>query len=172
MDLEVRLTREPLERELERLGPPWTPAMPAGRLAGRGALAGEAGAWLDFYGIVRSPEDPGHECGPPREGAPGAAPPSSTAEAAPFAIRALEYEAHESMAVHQTEKILRRLGEAHGLSAALVLHRLGVVPVGEASLLVRLLSPHRGEALRACAEFIDDLKRWVPIWKHPLRPEE
>ena len=84
-------------------------------------------------------------------------------------IVALAYEAHEEMARHQLEKILLRLSEKYPLQATLVIHRLGIVKVGEASLLLRLLAPHREEALRACAEFIDELKRWVPIWKQVVR---
>jgi molybdopterin synthase catalytic subunit len=47
----------------------------------------------------------------------------------------------------------------------LFIHRLGWVPVGEASLFVRVLSAHRGEALRFLAEAINRLKTDVPIWK-------
>lgn len=148
----VHLTRAPLGEALAELGAPWQVAPSAGRsevgtagsLAGRCDLAGSTGAWLDFWGIVRAEED------------------SSP-------ILALEYEAHEEMARHQLEKILERLQGEHPLLAMLVVHRLGVVLVGEASLLVRIFSPHRGEALRACADFIDELKRWVPIWKHAVR---
>ena len=104
---------------------------------------GSDGAWLDFYGIVRGAEP---------DGSP---------------IAEIEYEAHPAMAEHQIHLILDRLETRHPLSALLVVHRIGTVPVGEPSLLVRILSPHRGEALRACTELIDELKRDVPIWKHP-----
>ncbi|MFN8547569.1 MAG: molybdenum cofactor biosynthesis protein MoaE [Candidatus Eisenbacteria bacterium] len=140
-------------------------ADPAGSLRGRAPLIGAVGAWVDFYGIVREVEDPSHQCGPPRPGVP-----AEHEHAVPFPVVALRYEAHEAMAIHQMTRILERLGEEHGLEAALVLHRVGEVPVGEASLLVRILASHRAEALRACATFIDELKQWVPIWKHPVRP--
>jgi molybdopterin synthase catalytic subunit len=39
--------------------------------------------------------------------------------------------------------------------------------VGEASLLVRVCSRHRAEAFRACSSIVDELKKRVPIWKHP-----
>ena len=104
---------------------------------------GTDGAWLDFYGIVRSSEPDGAR------------------------IEAIDYEAHVRMAEHQIHRILDRLAGKYPLSAVVVIHRFGEVPVGEPSLLVRILAPHRGEALEACAEFIDDLKRDVPIWKHP-----
>lgn len=83
-------------------------------------------------------------------------------------IVAIEYEAHPEMAQHQLELLARRIAAAHELQAILVIHRIGRVPVGDSSLLVRTLSGHRGESLRACAELIDELKKWVPIWKHPI----
>ncbi len=120
-----------------------------------------SGAWLDFYGVVRDREDP-EDSGPTEH--------ETTAyRAEGHPITAIEYEAHEEMAVHQMERILNELASKYPLNAALVIHRIGRVPVGEASLLVRILSPHRTEALGACAEFIDELKTWVPIWKHPER---
>ena len=141
----VVLTREPLARALASLEEPWL-----GLAVTPAASDGAAGACLDFYGIVRGQE---------AEAAGEAATP----------IVALAYEAHEEMARHQLEKILLRLSEKYPLQATLVIHRLGIVKVGEASLLLRLLAPHREEALRACAEFIDELKRWVPIWKQVVR---
>jgi molybdopterin synthase catalytic subunit len=45
------------------------------------------------------------------------------------------------------------------------IHRLGWVPVGEASLFLRVQSAHRAEALNFCALAIDAMKRDVPIWK-------
>lgn len=101
------------------------------------------GAWLDFYGIVRDAEADGSR------------------------VEAIDYEAHVAMAEHQIHRILDRMAVKYPLSAVVLVHRTGIVPVGEPSLLVRILSPHRGEALEACAELIDDLKRDVPIWKHP-----
>ena len=165
MRLLVQLHQEPIEARLATLDAEWRVAeLSAGSLRERGPLQGSVGAWLDFYGIVRELEDPRHRCGPRREGdAP------HEHDESPFPVRALRYEAHEAMAVHQITKILERLGTEHGLEAALVLHRIGEVQVGEASLLVRILSPHREEALRACAQFIDELKQWVPIWKHAVR---
>lgn len=44
-------------------------------------------------------------------------------------------------------------------------HRLGVCPVGEASVAIAVSSPHRKEALEATAYAIDTIKAKVPIWK-------
>jgi molybdopterin synthase catalytic subunit len=81
------------------------------------------------------------------------------------ALDGLFYEAYEAMARKVLEKHLRELGEIHGCEAVHFIHRLGWVPVGEASLYIRVLSSHRGEALRFLADSIDRLKLDVPIWK-------
>ena len=173
-------------------------AQPAGSMRERGRLEGSVGAWLDFYGIVRDLEPPeaGASAGGKLESAPSpreiaratSAPLPGELEreaaSAPLPgelerevhapppqqrrIVAIEYEAHPEMAQHQLELLARRIAAAHELQAILVIHRIGRVPVGDSSLLVRTLSGHRGESLRACAELIDELKKWVPIWKHPI----
>ena len=117
-----------------------TPLPPS---SGPGAETGRAGAVLEFYGVVRDRED----------GRP---------------IRAIEYECHREMALHQLRKIAEATASAHGLIDLAIIHRVGTVPVGEASLYVRAESAHRGEAFTAAAELISRLKEDVPIWKHPL----
>jgi molybdopterin synthase catalytic subunit len=81
------------------------------------------------------------------------------------ALKGLFYEAYEGMARNVLERHLRELGEAHGCEGVDFIHRLGWVPVGEASLFIRVVSAHRGEALRFVADSIDRLKLDVPIWK-------
>jgi molybdopterin synthase catalytic subunit len=161
----VLLEREPIPAVLARLPGSWT-TLPGGTTrdgtTGTNAAAA-SGAWLDFYGIVRDREADASS--------PGAGPMGSeqVEPAGGFPIAAIDYEAHVEMAVHQLEKILDEAGSRYPLNAILVIHRIGRVPAGEASLLVRILSPHRAEALHACAEIIDGIKTWVPIWKHPER---
>lgn len=80
-------------------------------------------------------------------------------------IEALEYEAYQPMA----ERMLRALGEAmmarHGVKSVRVWHSRGRVRVGEVSFRLVIESAHRKEALAAMGEFIDQMKRDVPIWK-------
>lgn len=84
------------------------------------------------------------------------------------ALAGLGYEAYEAMARRQLARIFTELARAQPCEAVVFIHRLGWVPVGEASLFVRVLASHRGEALRFCAEAIDRMKADVPIWK--VRP--
>ena len=105
-------------------------------------LAAEVGGIVDFWGVVRRTED----------GAP---------------IAGIEYEAHRAMAEHQLRAIAEEGMRTFDVMHLDVLHRLGFVPVGEASLLVRVCCQHRAEAFRACAWIVDELKKRVPIWKRP-----
>eukprot|EP00439_Symbiodinium_sp_Y106_P086186 s532_g31.t1 len=83
----------------------------------------------------------------------------------------LEYEAYEPMALKELEKICRDvLGGACGKGVRKVAcaHRLGVVPQGEASVLIAVASEHRPEGFDACRYIIDTLKAKVPIWKKEI----
>lgn len=80
----------------------------------------------------------------------------------------LEYEAYEEMALSE----LRKLGQAAAgewpIEKVAIEHRVGVVPVGEASVVIAVSSAHRGAAFEACRFLIDRLKEVVPIWKKEL----
>ncbi|KAE8907342.1 hypothetical protein PF005_g728 [Phytophthora fragariae] len=78
----------------------------------------------------------------------------------------LEYEGYTSMVVLELRKICVTIRERWPEVVGVALfHRLGVVEVAEASVIVAVSSPHRREALEACAFAIDTLKATVPIWK-------
>lgn len=100
----------------------------------------EIGACLEFSGIIRELEN-GRK------------------------IPGLFYEAHELMAHKELEKILCELDSKYPCEEILFIHRLDFVPVGEASLFIRVCSRHRQAALALMAELIDRLKVDVPIWK-------
>jgi molybdopterin synthase catalytic subunit len=50
-------------------------------------------------------------------------------------------------------------------------HRLGVVPVGEASIVIAVSSPHRKESFVACEYILEQVKLVVPIWKKEIYEE-
>lgn len=77
----------------------------------------------------------------------------------------LEYEAHEAMALAALQALEHEARERFGLAHVVVVHRLGVVPVAEASVAVVVSTPHRGPAFDASRWIMDELKRRVPIWK-------
>jgi molybdopterin synthase catalytic subunit len=80
-------------------------------------------------------------------------------------VRHLEYEAHEPMARAQMERILAEARARWPVTALFLHHRLGVLPVGEVSVVAVASAPHRAEAFEACRHLIERLKHEVPIWK-------
>jgi len=77
----------------------------------------------------------------------------------------LEYEAYEEMALPMMEEIAREARRRFPVSEVRLVHRLGPLEIGEASVAVAVASPHRAEAFSACRFAIDTLKATVPIWK-------
>jgi molybdopterin synthase catalytic subunit len=103
----------------------------------------ESGAVVRFLGVVRGTE----------EGQP---------------IQAIEYEAFREMAEHQFRLIFDAVEQRWPVFSVRLVHRTGVVAVGEPSLWVELTASHRGEAFAACQYLIDEMKRLAPIWKKPI----
>ena len=83
-------------------------------------------------------------------------------------IRALAYEVYEPMASNMLTELGREMLAKHGLVAIMVEHSRGEVPVGQRSFRLTVHALHRAEALAAVGEFIDRMKRDVPIWKTAL----
>ena len=77
----------------------------------------------------------------------------------------LEYEAYEEMALPLMEKIAADARQRWSLTEIHIVHRLGRLEIGDASVAVAVASPHRREAFEACRYAIDTLKRTVPVWK-------
>lgn len=100
----------------------------------------EGGAWVEFRGRVRGEEN--------GQG-----------------IAALEYEAYSPMAEREMQRIFADLAARLPGLAARVIHRVGIVRVGETVLYVGILGRHRAEAFALLIEFVDRLKQDVPIWK-------
>ena len=77
----------------------------------------------------------------------------------------LEYDCYEPMAKAELEKLRNGAMDRWPLKGCGILHRVGVVENGEASVAVAVSSPHRVQAFEACQWVMDNLKRSVPIWK-------
>jgi molybdopterin synthase catalytic subunit len=80
----------------------------------------------------------------------------------------LEYEAYSLMALKlmgEIESEIRKRWNIHKIS---MIHRIGVVPVMEASVAIAVSAAHRKEAFEACRFAIDELKKRVPIWKKEI----
>lgn len=79
-------------------------------------------------------------------------------------IEFLEYEAYGSMAQRELEKICREI-EAQFEAACAIVHRVGRVEIGEASVAIAVATAHRAASFEACRVALERLKTDVPIWK-------
>lgn len=77
----------------------------------------------------------------------------------------LDYECYEAMAIKLMAQIGREIASQHAISRIALVHRLGRLEIGEASVVVIATSPHRGPAFAAALDGINRLKKTVPIWK-------
>jgi molybdopterin synthase catalytic subunit len=98
------------------------------------------GAALLFWGVVRNEND----------GRP---------------VSHLEYHAYAEMAERTMHRIAEEAISRFGVGDVRVVHRVGRLGVGEASVAIAVAAPHRGEAYEASRYVIEELKRRVPIWK-------
>jgi molybdopterin converting factor subunit 1 len=103
-------------------------------------VAGEDGAVVNFEGIVRN---------------------NSKGRRTLY----LDYECYEPMAIKTLAEIGREIAAAHPIGRVAMVHRLGRMEIGEASVAVIVTAPHRKPAFDAALEGINRLKRLVPIWK-------
>jgi MoaE-MoaD fusion protein len=77
----------------------------------------------------------------------------------------LDYEAYEEMALKQMDALAEQALQEFPIRDVAMVHRLGRLGIGEASVLIVVASAHRAAAFDACRWLIDMLKRSVPIWK-------
>jgi molybdopterin synthase catalytic subunit/molybdopterin converting factor small subunit len=114
----------------------------------------EDGAVVGFLGRTRA--------------TPGTPAPGQEAEAAQHAgrsVESLEYEAHEPMAIGVLAQIADEIHERFGVDRLAIVHRTGEVPLGEASVAIVAVAPHRDAAFEAARYAIDETKARAPIWK-------
>jgi molybdopterin synthase catalytic subunit len=108
--------------------------------------APECGGTCVFLGTVRS--------GPEERGVTG-----------------IEYSGYEEMVEAELGRILADTGERWPGARVAVRHRIGLVPVGAASIGIAVSAPHRAEAFAACRHVIEAVKQRVPVWKKELRED-
>ncbi|XP_020735998.2 molybdopterin synthase catalytic subunit isoform X1 [Odocoileus virginianus] len=86
-------------------------------------------------------------------------------------VISLEYEAYLPMAENEIRKICSDIRQKWPVKHIAVFHRLGLVPVTEASVIIAVSSAHRAASLEAVSYAIDALKARVPIWKKEIYEE-
>ena len=80
----------------------------------------------------------------------------------------LEYEAYSPMALRMMSEIESEIRKRWNIQKISIVHRIGAVPVMEASVAIAVSAAHRKEAFEACRYAIDELKKRVPIWKKEI----
>jgi molybdopterin synthase catalytic subunit len=85
--------------------------------------------------------------------------------AGPRAVIRLEYEAYGPMAERKLREIAEVARERWQLVGYAVVHRTGVLAVGEVAVAIAVSAPHRQATFEACQFMIDTIKQTVPIWK-------
>lgn len=83
-------------------------------------------------------------------------------------IKALDYEYYKGMAEQELQKLAELTVSKFDINEFFCIHRVGEIPVGEASLLVQIWTKHRVNGLEAMGWFISQLKKDVPIWKNAV----
>jgi molybdopterin converting factor subunit 1 len=80
-------------------------------------------------------------------------------------VTTLDYEAFDEMALDVFRTIGAEIAERFGVRRLAILHRVGTVALGEASVVIAAAAPHRAAAFDAARYAIEELKARAPIWK-------
>lgn len=77
----------------------------------------------------------------------------------------LEYEAYDRMAISEMKKIADEACRRWTILKFVIIHRTGLLHIGEMAVLIGVSTPHRADAFDATRYIIDTIKQTVPIWK-------
>lgn len=80
----------------------------------------------------------------------------------------LEFEAYESMAISELEKIRKEADEKWPILKMSIVHAIGKLEIGQVPVVIAVSTPHRKDSFEACQFVIDTLKESVPIWKKEI----
>jgi molybdopterin synthase catalytic subunit len=84
------------------------------------------------------------------------------------AVKALFYECYPSMAEKELEAIVREAHRRWTLEDVRVIHRVGLLKIGDVAVAIAVFSAHRDEAFLACRYVIEQIKERAPIWKKQI----
>lgn len=110
------------------------------------ATANAWGAQASFVGTVRSPN-------------------------AGQLVKYIDYQGYNAMILRQMHLITQELRSQFALGKVVIVHRLGRLFPGDASILIVIAAAHRRDALAACSSCIDLCKVRLPVWKYEVTAE-
>ena len=85
-------------------------------------------------------------------------------------VARLDYEAHESLALKEMQRVLEDVEAEHAGVRLAAVHRVGRLAIGDIAVCVAASAAHREEAFTACRKAIDRIKETVPLWKKEWGP--
>ncbi len=77
----------------------------------------------------------------------------------------LEYETYDTMAISKMNELIAEAKTRWPIEKVAIVHRKGVLEIGDIAVVIAVSTPHRAESFAACQWIIDNLKIVVPIWK-------
>ena len=80
-------------------------------------------------------------------------------------VEQLDYEAYGPMAISEMQKIADEACRRWHVLRYVIIHRTGILKIGEMAVLIGVSTPHRDHAFEATRYIIDTIKQTVPIWK-------
>lgn len=80
-------------------------------------------------------------------------------------VAKINYTAYADMVRSEGNDIIVEAEALHDIRKSLIIHRTGLLHVGEISVVVGVASPHRAAAFSATAWIMDEIKKRLPIWK-------
>tara|TARA_R110002096_G_scaffold16106_28_gene55171 strand:- start:2947 stop:3336 length:390 start_codon:yes stop_codon:yes gene_type:complete len=86
-------------------------------------------------------------------------------------ILGIDYSCYQQMAEQKLEEIYRELSNSESEHRVWVHHRIGFVKAGEASIVIRIQTPHSAEGYAISQAYLRQIKTTVPIWKKPVFSE-
>jgi molybdopterin synthase catalytic subunit len=80
-------------------------------------------------------------------------------------VTGMEYHCYRELALNELKNLEAEVKKRWPVGRVAIVHRIGPMEIGDASVAIVVASPHRAEAFDACRFAIDTLKQTIPIWK-------
>ena len=80
----------------------------------------------------------------------------------------LEYETYDAMAIKKMQELADEAQQRWNIEKIAMVHRKGILQIGDVAVVVAVSTPHRAESFEACKWLIDTIKQVVPIWKKEI----
>lgn len=80
-------------------------------------------------------------------------------------VTSIDYQGYPEMGEMVLQQIIQRAFEQWPINRVAIQHRLGLLRIQEASVIITVSSSHRAEAFEACRYIIEEIKKDLPVWK-------